>query len=91
MSVIMALGVVNMTKPKFTGEHIEHAYDMLKNATKDKPVTSEEIRKEFDFKIVSGRPNERALIKEVMKEARPVLVITMPPKNPGTGTPGPDD
>lgn len=52
---------------EWTEEQIEGAYEILKDSTRENPVTSETIRKALSIKDFSGRWRSRDLITEMMR------------------------
>jgi hypothetical protein len=63
-------------KPRFSSEQLEAAYELLKDATRAHPVTSEQLEKAVRLPHVEGNLGGRTLIHEVMKAKRLPLVAT---------------
>ena len=59
-----------------TRRHIDVAYDILRKATKESPVTSEELGHKLGIDDPEGNPLARSVITEVIREKHLPLAAT---------------
>lgn len=70
-------------KPRYSDEQVDKALDLLKAASRDAPITSEQVGEVLGLDDFEGNWKARELISEVMRRRKVPVVARTHGKRPG--------